>query len=172
MTLGDLSVLYIYFLYGLIFLLAMGGFSLGQRSKLILKTRSYEAMAYGIFLLSLVLLTVLTEILNRNKVSYLRLKDLSIFPFLGLVFLVLVFDGVLFRKLKASSKEDFTDLSIKECLDTLPVGVAFSDCQGRPYLVNYKIDELSRLVFGRNLVNSLDFFDEAMVQNFMEGPSS
>ncbi|MDO5027670.1 MAG: hypothetical protein Q4E36_00260 [Bacillota bacterium] len=168
MTIRELNVFWPYFFYGLIFLLSIFSLSLALRSRLILKTRSYEYGAYGVFLLAFFLLQILTELLNADRRLYFFIKDIKVFVFVGLVIFIVFFDLFLWVRLRAVSKWSFTDLSIKECMDTLPVGLAFSDRQGRPYLVNYKVDEVSRMIFGRNLLNTLDFFDRAMEARFLE----
>lgn len=153
----------------MVFLIAIAAFSIGQRSQIILKSKSFEWVCYGFFMISFLMLQILAEMINKDYACYSKLKDISLFGFLVMIILALLFVLWSFNTLKANERRAFTESSIKECIDTLPVGVAFSDQQGRPYFVNYKIDELSRFVFGRNLLNALDFFDKEREKEFIPG---
>ncbi|MDO5301108.1 MAG: hypothetical protein Q4E76_01185 [Tissierellia bacterium] len=165
---GDLKAGPIYFLYAVLFVAGTFSFAMGLRSG----SRSLKWRAYGIFFTALVLLQILSDLLGAEQKYLSVIREIPTLIFALATLLVITFDLWLFGKLESHQAQQLTEAAIKESMDTLPVGVAFSDERGRPYLVNYKIDQLSRLVFGRNLVNTLDFFDPAMEGELVEGATT
>lgn len=62
--------------------------------------------------------------------------------------------------------------SIKESVDTLPVGLCFARSNGQPYLVNQKMNELSDHIRGRILQNEESFWKDLKNGNFVSGVKS
>lgn len=167
MLVNDLRILDIYFLYFIIFILALVNLSLGLNYRTVFSNKIYEAIFYINFLISFAILQILNELFKKDKAFYLFLKDIPVYILFIIILFICVYDILVFKKMKTKKEHGFTNDSIKEYMDTLPLGVAFSDRNGRPYLVNYKIEELSLLIFGRNLLNTLDFFDESKEGDFI-----
>jgi signal transduction histidine kinase len=169
MSIESLSNFKIIFLYIFIFVLALICAILGRRSRLVLKSKLHEYISYGAFAVAFGILQILSEVINGNKDVHILLKDIPVAGVIIVAALIIAWAIYVYNKLKTYKGEIFSESTIKESLDRLPVGVSFSDRDGYPYLVNYQIDELSRIIFGRNVLNSLDFFDEGLEGEFKGG---
>lgn len=168
MAVNDLRYFDIYVLYFIIFVLAIINLSFGMKYRTVLSNKVYEVIFYINFVICFGILQILNEVFKKDTELYLKVKDISFSMLFVIILLIGIYDMVVFKIVKNKKVLGFTDDSIKEFMDTLPVGVAFSDKYGRPYLVNYKIEELSLLIFGRNVLNTLDFFDEKSENEFIK----
>lgn len=165
---NPLNTLSISILYIFIFLISLKTIYTGQKSKILLKHKLYLFFSYIMFTLCFILLQMLIEMLKVNKrlPTYIDLSN--VYLFILIILIVLIWNIILSQKIKNSRLKQITPELIKESLDTLPVGVAFSDKKGRPYLVNYQIEKISRIIFGKNIINTEDFFNKIDENNLSE----
>lgn len=64
-----------------------------------------------------------------------------------------------------SRNQEISRFSIQESTNKFPIGVCFSRLDGRPYLVNARMDELSYRIANQPVMNANEFFAQVQAGN-------
>ena len=94
------------------------------------------------------------------------LYDAPVSLVISIVFLLTVLAALLLRENGRWSDRNIRPMSVKEGADSVPSGICVYTEDGLTLLVNQKMHELSRRIFGRNIINGKQFwerFTSAMV---------